>query len=144
MRVLFDTNVVLDVLLARRPHVAAAARLFERVATKRVDGLLGATSVTTVHYLATKAVGAGEARRHVATLLSLFEVAAVGRPVLQGALALGFPDFEDGVLHEAARLGGAGGIVTRDPAGFARATLRIYAPEELLSLIDAGPEETRS
>lgn len=139
MRVLFDTNVVLDVLLARRPHVPVAAQLFERVADKRIDGLLGATTVTTIHYLAARAVGARDARRHVATLLALFEVAPVSRAVLADALALGFPDYEDAVLHEAARHAGAHGIVTRDREGFNRARLRVYAPDELLRLVDAGP-----
>lgn len=139
MRVLFDTNVVLDVLLARRPHVAVAARLFERAADKRIEGLLGATTVTTIHYLAARAVGARDARRHVGTLLSLFGVATVGRAVLADAPALGFPDYEDAVLHEAARHAGALGIVTRDREGFAGARLRVYAPDELLRLVDAGP-----
>lgn len=139
MRVLFDTNVVLDVLLARQPHAPAAIRLLEHVARKDLEGLLGATTVMTIHYLATKAGGAVSARRHVATLLDLFEVAAVTRVVLADALQLDFRDYEDAVLHEAARHAGAAAIATRDPRGFAGAGLRIYAPEELLRLVRASP-----
>ncbi len=138
MRILFDTNVVLDVLLARPPHAAPATQLFEHVAQKELDGLLCATSVTTVFYLAGKSVGTVGARRHVATLLSLFDVAAVSRRVLEDALALGFKDFEDAVLHEAARHAGASAIVTRDPKGFVGAKLRTYQPAELLKLIKAA------
>ena len=72
MRVLFDTNVVLDVLLARRPHIAPATALLDRVAARTLDGLLGATTLTTIHYLASKAVGARAAHGHVRTLLGLF------------------------------------------------------------------------
>jgi len=140
VRILFDTTVILDVLLAREPHVAVGAQLLDRVARNRIDGVLGATTVTTIHYLAEKAVGAREARRHVATLLKLFDVAPVGRAELSDALALRFTDYEDAVLHEAARHCGASGIVTRDAAGFARAKLRVYAPEELLRAVDATPE----
>ena len=140
MRVLFDTNVVLDVLLARAPHARAATALFHHVAAKDVDGLLGATTVTTIHYLATKAVGSSQAQRHLRTLLGLFEVAAVTRPVLMDALTLGFTDYEDAVLHEAARHAGAQAIVTRDPRGFAKAKLRTYTPDELLRLLRATPK----
>jgi predicted nucleic acid-binding protein len=136
--VLFDTNVVLDVLLNRRPHASAAVRLFDHVAGKTLEGILGATTVTTIHYLARKAVGTRKAAEHVGTLLGLFDVAAVTRPVLSGALAAGFPDFEDAVLHEAARLAGADGIVTRDPGGFRTTTLSVYTPEELLAVMEAG------
>lgn len=139
MRVLFDTNVILDVLLARAPHVGPATALLDRVAAKDVDGLLGATTVTTIHYLATKAVGATKAQRHVRTLLGLFDVAPVTRPVLTDALDLGYRDYEDAVLHEAARHAGAQAIVTRDPKGFAKAQLKVYAPDELLRLMRAMP-----
>jgi predicted nucleic acid-binding protein len=138
--VLFDTNVILDVLLARAPHVGPATALLDGVAAQEVDGLLGATTLTTIHYLATKAVGAAQARQHVRTLLGLFEIAPVTRPVLTDALDLGFPDYEDAVLHEAARQAGAQAIVTRDPKGFARAKLTIYGPDELLRLIRATPQ----
>lgn len=140
MRILFDTNVVLDVLLQRQPHGPVAIRLFDRVAEQRLDGLLGATTVTTIHYLAAKAVGRREAARHVGTLLGLFEVAAVTRTVLEGALGREFPDFEDAVLHEAAQHAGADEIVTRDPAGFGRAQLPVYTPEELLAMVEAAEE----
>jgi len=138
--VLFDTNVILDVLLARAPHLGPATALLDRVAAKSLHGLLGATTLTTIHYLATKAVGPRAAQRHLGTLLGLFEVASVTRAVLTDALALDFPDYEDAVLHEAARHGGAEAIVTRDPKGFAKARLKVYAPEELLRFMQAAPQ----
>jgi hypothetical protein len=84
--VLFHTNNILDVLLARAPHVAPATALLDRVAAKTLDGLLGATTLTTIHYLATKAVGARAAQGHIRTLLGLFDVAPVTRAVLTDAL----------------------------------------------------------
>jgi hypothetical protein len=107
------------------------------VAERHIHGLLSATTVTTIHYLAAKAVGRRDAAGHIRTLLALFEVAAVTRPVLEGALGLELPDFEDAVLHEAARHAGADGIVTRDPEGFPAARLRIYTPAELLAALEA-------
>jgi predicted nucleic acid-binding protein len=140
VRVLFDTNVILDVLLARAPHVGPATALLDRVAVRHLDGLLGATTLTTIHYLATKAVGATPAQRHLRTLLGLFDVAPVTRAVLTDALELDFPDYEDAVLHEAARHAGAEAIVTRDPKGFPKPRLKVYAPEELLRFIQATPQ----
>ena len=138
MRVLFDTNVVLDVLLARPPHAVAATELFDIVARRELDAVLGATTVTTIFYLVANAAGPARARRSIAELLALFDVAAVGRTTLADALGLRFRDYEDAVLHESARQTGATGIVTRDPAGFAAASLRIYSPAELLRLIRAA------
>lgn len=135
MRVLLDTNVILDVLLQREPHVTDSAAVLGVVESGLITGLVGATTVTTIYYLLEKALGARRAGKHVETLLSLCDVAPVGEDVLREALALGFPDYEDAVLHEAARRARAQGIVTRDQAGFARAELPVYTPGELLTTL---------
>ena len=135
---LFDTNVVLDVLLAREPHADVAARLLSLVDAGRIEGLLSATTVTTIHYLATRAVGAQAARRHLGELLAMFDVAAVDREVLESALDAAFADFEDAVLHEAARVAGAGAIVTRNTRDFAAAKLPSSTRPELLAAIVAA------
>lgn len=138
MNVLFDTNVVLDALLDREPWAEAAVALFDRVESGALIGHLGATTVTTIHYIARRNVGTGAADERMRDLLRLFEVAPVNRAVLECALALGFDDFEDAVLHEAGRLAGAQGVVTRDPSGFSAATLRVYDPETLVAALDAA------
>ncbi len=134
MKVLFDTNVVLDVLLAREPHVAVATHLLNLVDTREIEGAICATTVTTIHYLATKAVGPKKAKKHLSDLLAMFSVASVDEKVLGQALGLGFPDFEDAVLHQAALVAGCHAIVTRNRKDFAKATLSIFEPQELLAL----------
>jgi predicted nucleic acid-binding protein len=135
MRILLDTNVLLDVLLARQPHASAAAAVLGAVESKLVEGLVGATTVTTLYYLAAREVGARRARKHLEAILSLCEVAPVDAAVLRDALGLGFEDYEDAVLHEAARHARAAGIVTRDQVGFRRAELAVYAPSEILAVL---------
>lgn len=138
MKVLFDTNVVLDVLMAREPHVEAAAALFSLIDKGHIQGALCATTLTTLHYLAAKALGTRKARSQIQRLLELFEVADVTQDVLRSALTLKFPDFEDAVLHEAARLSGVDAIVTRNGKDFGNATLPVLAPQELLTAIYAA------
>lgn len=50
MKVLFDTNVVLDHLLEREPHADNAERLLNLVDTGRIDGIICSTTATTIHY----------------------------------------------------------------------------------------------
>ncbi len=137
MNVLFDTNVVLDVLLEREPHVAVAAKLFALVDNGRIRGSICATTATTIYYLAAKSFGRRRARDQVHALLDLFEVAPVDRGVLGSALAVDFADYEDAVLHEAARAAGATVIVTRDRSGFAKAAIPTLDPPELLAAVAA-------
>jgi len=138
VKVLFDTNVVLDVLLAREPHAAVAARLFTLGDNERIDGAVCAPTGTTVAYVDTKAVGGEQARKLLRQLLDLFAVAAVDRQVLEAALRLDFADVEDAVIHGAAREWGAAGIVTRNGRDFGRASLPVFDPAELLAAIVAS------
>lgn len=137
MRVLFDTNVVLDVLLEREPYVQTAAQLFALVDHGRIDGFICATTATTVFYIAAKSFGIRRGREQVRALLGLFDVAPVGREVLDGALDMDLPDYEDAVIHEAARAAGAVAIVTRDHDGFAKSAVPALDPVELLAVVAA-------
>ncbi|WP_457654690.1 PIN domain-containing protein [Rhodocaloribacter sp.] len=137
MRVLFDTNVLLDVLLRREPFVAEAGELVMHVEQGRINGLVCATTVTTLFYVGAKQVGASAARAHLRQLMQIFEVAPVNRAVIEDALALSFGDFEDAVLHEAARHARAEALVTRNTRDFEKATLHVYAPGEMAHVLRA-------
>jgi predicted nucleic acid-binding protein len=128
---------VLDHLLEREPHADAAEQLLSLVDSGRLEGLVCSTTVTTIHYLAAKAVGTSDALDYVRKLLAIFDVACVDREVLRGALDLGFADFEDAVTHEAARNSGAAAIVTRNAKDFARSTIPVFSPKELIAAVRA-------
>ncbi|MGD0776204.1 MAG: PIN domain-containing protein [Candidatus Solibacter sp.] len=134
-RILFDTNIVLDVLLDRQPYVQASAAAWAAVETGVSEGMLAAHAVTTIHYLVRKEMGSGKARRIVAAILRVFAVAAVDGAVVQEALQLPFSDFEGAVTAAAARLAGCECIVTRDPKGFRGSPVRSLTPEAVMPLL---------
>ena len=144
MKIIFDTNIVLDVLLDREPFSTSAALLFSKVEKGELSGYLCATTITTIHYLICKALEARQPQNQVGNLLSLFEIAPVNRAVLEGALRSRFEDFEDAVTHEASIHSGVEALVTRDPKGFKRATIRVYSPDELLRVLNLRETEKRS
>ena len=136
-RVLFDTNIVLDVLLDRQPYAEASAAAWAAVETGAAEGMLAAHAVTTIHYLVGKELGGLKARRIVSAILRVFGVAAVDGAVLQEALQLPCSDFEDAVTAAAARLAGCDCIVTRDPKGFRGSPVRALTPEAVVPLLDS-------
>ena len=134
-RVLFDTNVVLDDLLDRQPFASDASKLTAAVEQGEVNGILCATTVTTIHYFVSRELGDAQARTHIANLLNLFEIAPVDIDILSDALNLNFTDYGDAVLHEAARRAEADAVVTRNERDFWNASLAIYTPGELLRVV---------
>ncbi len=136
MKILFDTNVILDVLLDREPFSNDASFLLSKVEQSEIIGFLCATTITTIHYLAAKALGGKTASNHIQNLLSLFVIAPVNRLVLENAVISGFKDFEDSVLHEAACHAGAKYIITRNPSDFKNSTLPVFEPREFIRAME--------
>ena len=141
MNVLFDTNVVLDVLLDRKPFSDSATVLFSWAEDGIITGILGATTITTIFYPATKVVGREQAEEAIAKLLSIFTIASISRSVLEAAIKSSFSDFEDAVLYQAACHSNARAIVTRDLAGFKKSKISVYSPDEFVKMILALNEE---
>ena len=140
MRVIVDTNVVLDVLLARKPFASNAARVFALTEQSRIEAWICATTVTTVDYLLSQTLPHSKAREALRMLLSIFDVALVNKPVLERALASPMKDFEDAVLAEAGVLVGAKAVVTRNARDFSRASIPALTPQEFLLRFDAAEE----
>ena len=135
MKILFDTNVILDVMLLRKPFYQVSSFLLAEAEKSTIDGFICSTTITTIHYLVSKVKGARQARRQIENLLHIFQIAQVDQVVLEKALHSRIRDYEDAVIVEAALQHGIEGIVTRDPKDFRYAKLPVYDPEELLKLL---------
>ena len=136
MRVLIDTNIVMDVLLARRPFVESASRIFSLVEQSKIEASLCATTVTTVEDLLRQSLSRDEARQALRGLLDLFKIAPVNRSVIEKALRGKIEDFKDAVLEQAARLVGAEAIITRNTKDFRRSSIKALDPAELFAALE--------
>jgi predicted nucleic acid-binding protein len=134
-KTLVDVNVILDVLLDRQPHARASGAVWAAIESGLSQGLLAAHAVTTIHYLIRRELGAAKATHAIARILRIFGVAMVDGAVIQQALGLSMPDFEDSVTAAAAQLTGCDFIVTRDPKGFRGSPVRSFAPEAAVPLL---------
>jgi predicted nucleic acid-binding protein len=134
-KVLVDINVVLDVLLDRRPHATASVAVWAAIEGGRAQGLLAAHAVTTIYYLIHEELGGARTRQAMGALLRVFDVATVDRTVIREALQSSLSDFEDSVSASAARLAGCDLIVTRDARGFRGAPVPALTPEAAAPLL---------
>jgi predicted nucleic acid-binding protein len=134
-KLLLDIDIILDILLDRKPHVVASSQIWVAIETGRVKGIVPAHGVTTIYYLIRRAIGAATARRTIGTILQVLEVAAVDSNVIQSSLLLAWPDFEDAVTAAAAEAAGCDAIITRDPKGFPDSQVQVLTPETAAALI---------
>ena len=140
MRVLLDTNVVLDVLLNRQPWVTEASGIWQANDAGELDGYIVATTLTNIFYVARRLTNLDRARAAVRLCLDAFEICIVDRAALEQAETLNGSDFEDNLQMACAAQAGLDAIVTRDPAGFQSSAVLVLTPTELLlRLKQTGP-----
>jgi predicted nucleic acid-binding protein len=139
-RVLFDTNVVLDVLLNRSPWITDAAACWQASDDGKIMGCLTASTLTDIFYIARKLKGANTARNAVRVCLDAFAICAVDRLSLEQAIDLPGDDFEDNLQIACATLAGLDAILTRDESGFATIAIQIVSPAELVSQLNQAQE----
>lgn len=130
MKVLFDTNVVLDVLLARHPWCEDATALWQAMDDGVLQVVLCASSVTDIHYIVRKGAGSQAALESVRLCLDAFQIGAIDKELLETAYLKHGADFEDDLqiaISERLRLDA---IVTRDATGFTDSTIRVLTPAQ--------------
>ncbi|HEV7301805.1 MAG TPA: PIN domain-containing protein [Tepidisphaeraceae bacterium] len=135
MRVLLDTNVLLDVLLRRQPFLEPAVNVWAALETGRADGVVAAISVNNVYYVIAKTRDRAVAREAVDILLKAFPIAAVDGDILTKAFASPLVDYEDAIQAFAGERFGATHVIRRDPDGFAGGPLRVLSPTEFLEVV---------
>jgi len=135
LKILFDTNIILDVLLNRKPFVELSVNLVSSVENKTIEGYLCATTITTLDYLISKSRNRETAKIEIQKLLTLFQIADVNSTVLTMAINSGFTGFEDAVQYFSGKCSNIDGLVSRNTKDYKKAVLPIYTPDELWSII---------
>ena len=135
-RVLLDTNVLLDILLKRHPFYAAAAKLWLKVESGEIEGLVTLPSLGTVFYLVRKGADVNSARQAVHTICRVLQIADGPSEAGRMALRSRMSDFEDAIQYAVAVLAGADCLVTRNPSDFPRrGKVPVLTPDEFLKEI---------
>jgi predicted nucleic acid-binding protein len=132
MRVLIDTNVILDAMLKRVPWHADADALILATAQGRLTIAVATLTLATSFYIGRKAVGTAAARAAVRRYMSAFEIISIDKQALLDADAMPGTDFEDNILIAAGVSSQVDAIVTRNPADFSHSPIPVWDPAELL------------
>jgi len=130
MKVLIDTNIVLDVLLNRKPFVENALKVFRQAEKGRIEAYITASSITDLVYILRKAYSLTEIKTHLKEMLQFIKLAGINPSMINDALNNDAPDFEDAVMMECARQSGIEIIITRNKADFKNSDVPCISLEE--------------
>ena len=132
MKILLDTNIIVDVALERQPFYSQSIQVLSFVYQRQVEGYISASTCSDLYYIIRKIKGRDETIDFLRRILTFCQVAIVDQSVIAMAISANFRDFEDAIQYSTAIVNQLDLIVTRDPQDFPVATPRILTPDQLI------------
>ena len=135
MKVLIDTNVILDVLCKRQDFFEDSSMVMKYCEVDKIDGVISALSIPNIIYIMRKELDAEKTKDIIEKLQLIFTVADLKADDIKKALSLDFNDFEDALQSACASRIKADYIVTRNIIDFKNSRVIAIKPSELLERI---------
>ena len=139
MKVLIDTNIIMDVALQRQPFFAASNLVLSLIQQKQVEGYVSASTFGDLYYLIRKDQGRELALDFLSRLATICKVANVNETAIKMALTANFRDFEDAIQYSTAVINQLEAIITRNPQDYPNVTIRILTPTQLIQELGILP-----
>jgi len=134
-RVLLDTDVNLDFVLARQPFFVEAKEIFLGLAQNKFEAYIADITAINIYYFGRKEKGRDDTLKELEKLLRLVKICSVNSTILKKAINSPITDYEDAVQHECAVAENLDAIVTRNVKDFKNASVKIYSPGEFLKFL---------
>lgn len=137
MKVLIDTNILLDIALNRKPFVEHATILWRLAEQKEITACISNTSITDIFYICKKHAGKDTARSFIADILNTFTLVDIDEHGFREALASDIADFEDAVQYVICARNGCDGLATRNKNDYGNKP-NVFDPAELIERIQTA------
>lgn len=135
MKILVDTNVILDVLCNRPEFVEASSKLWKCCEVNQIEGYISALSVPNIVYILRKELTPQKTQQLIQQIMMIFKVVDLKATDLKSASELNADDYEDAIqMCQASRIH-ADYIVTRNIRDFKESKVLALKPSELLERI---------
>ena len=130
MKVLFDLNILMDVMQRREQFYEASAAALSKALEGECEGVIPGHAVTTLHYLLTRYVDKQKADESIDFLIDHFVIVNAEAETFRRARQLAMNDFEDAVVTAIAIKAKCDAIVTRNISDFKQSPIQVLLPEE--------------
>lgn len=136
MRILIDTNVLVDYIENRQSFSESAEKIINACADEKIEGYIAAHSVSNLFYILRKHYTVQERRRLLKSMCTILSVVGIDHEKIMDALDDdGFDDFEDCLQEKCAVEFGADYIVTRNIKDFENTKVKCLDAEEFVRTI---------
>ncbi|MBI9105260.1 MAG: PIN domain-containing protein [Spirochaetales bacterium] len=136
-KVFIDSDVILDVLMNREPHVHFSQQFVALVEANVFEGFTSALILANCHYIISNQMNKTVADVCIQQLRSFLKVLPFTDKEIGESLSSGFKDFEAGVQYYIAVNNRINTILTRNTADYRMAAgVKIISPKEFILEMD--------
>ena len=132
MRALIDGNIILDVLQAREPHLAASSLIWKLCETDQVEGFISALTFADLVYVMRRELNPDRIQEVLKKLSLIFQFTDLSVADLMVAAEMKWDDYEDAVQSATAKHVHADCIITRNTKDFLKSSVPAFTPLEFL------------
>lgn len=136
MKLMIDTNILLDVLLDRKPYSDASAMIWRICEAKEAEGCISSLSFANIVYVLRRKIDKRSIMDMITDLSLIFRFEELEQGDLYAAAACQWDDFEDAIQFATAVRIKADCIITRNKKDFAGSIVPVMTPEEFLSVYE--------
>jgi len=134
MKVLIDTNVILDVLCKRPKFFEDSTKILKLCEVKKIMGVISVLSVPNIIYIMRKELNKEKIQQVIDTISLICFVSDLTMEDLKIAAGIDFADYEDAVQSVCAVRNNCEYILTRNKKDFANSKVPAISPSEFLDL----------
>ena len=131
-KVFIDTNIILDVALAREPFFSSSKTILAMAENNIIIGNISSNCVANIYYILRKSGGDNKARKFILNIVKYITVIAIDHQNVLEALKSKFSDFEDALQHSSAVENRCEYIITRNIEDYKSSKIKVLLPEEFI------------
>ena len=136
MRMMIDTNIILDVLIRRAEFYEYSKSVLKLCEERKIEGFISASAVTDIFYITRRALGSVEdAYRVMNSILNIVRILTVTNEDVIKAFQVKARDFEDCLMATCALSNKCDGIITRNKKDFETFGIEVHRPDEFLGAL---------
>ena len=133
-KVFIDSDILLDVALARSPFFNASKQILAMAENNLIIGNISSNCIANVYYILRKSGGDNNARKFIFNIVKFMTVITIDHQNVLEALKSKFTDFEDALQYYSAVENQCEYIITRNIEDYETSTIKVLLPEEFLRL----------
>lgn len=136
MKVLIDTNVILDVLYKREGFYEDSLKIWKLCEARKIDGYISALSIPNIVYILRRELDPEKTLEVINNINLVFKIYDLKSEIIMQAAEKKTKDYEDALQMVTAQKLKASFIVTRNIKDFTGSKIIAVKPSELLERLD--------